>query len=216
VICHRGWWECYANSLLALRTPRQRHYVTRTNASAAVSHIFAIRFLTVVLGNSLHEKSYNDTSDYKHRIRTTAFLKLLPTHTRPLLASMMNTVDSCWKFNMKSHFSLLPWSPSSVCANKYIRMKLSAIYKTVIKPVEILTGNVKNKLHQNYSRSTTWNFLKTFKTLRYRLCGLVVRFSGYRSRGPGFDSRPYQIFWEVGGMERGPLSLVSTIEELLE
>jgi hypothetical protein len=31
----------------------------------------------------------------------------------------------------------------------------------------------------------------------------------------GFDSRHYQIFWEVVGMERGPLSLVSTIEELL-
>jgi hypothetical protein len=30
-----------------------------------------------------------------------------------------------------------------------------------------------------------------------------------------FDSRRYQIFWEVVGMERGPLSLVSTIEELL-
>jgi hypothetical protein len=32
----------------------------------------------------------------------------------------------------------------------------------------------------------------------------------------GFDSRPYQIFWEVVGLERGPLSLVRTIEELLE
>jgi hypothetical protein len=32
----------------------------------------------------------------------------------------------------------------------------------------------------------------------------------------GFDSRRYQIFWEVVGPERGPLSLVSTIEELLE
>jgi hypothetical protein len=49
-----------------------------------------------------------------------------------------------------------------------------------------------------------------------RLCGLVVRVSGYRSRGPGFDSRPYQIFWEVGGLERGPLRLVRTTEELLE
>jgi hypothetical protein len=28
----------------------------------------------------------------------------------------------------------------------------------------------------------------------YRLCGLVVRVSGYRSRGPGFDCRPYQFF----------------------
>jgi hypothetical protein len=31
----------------------------------------------------------------------------------------------------------------------------------------------------------------------------------------GFDSRRYQTFWEVVGLERGPLSLVSTTEELL-
>jgi hypothetical protein len=31
----------------------------------------------------------------------------------------------------------------------------------------------------------------------------------------GFDSRRYQTFWEVIGLERGPLSLLSTIEELL-
>jgi hypothetical protein len=49
-----------------------------------------------------------------------------------------------------------------------------------------------------------------------RLCGLVVRVPGYRSRGPGFDSRCYKIFWEVVGLERGPLSLVRVIEELLE
>jgi len=52
-----------------------------------------------------------------------------------------------------------------------------------------------------------------------RLCGLVVRVSGYRYRGPGFDPRRYQIFWVVVDLERGPLSLVSlvrSIEELLE
>jgi hypothetical protein len=32
----------------------------------------------------------------------------------------------------------------------------------------------------------------------------------------GLDSRRYHIFWEVVGLERGPLSLVSTTEELLE
>jgi hypothetical protein len=48
-----------------------------------------------------------------------------------------------------------------------------------------------------------------------RPCGLVVRVPGYRSRGPGFDFRRYQIFWEVVGLEWGPHSLVSTIEELL-
>jgi hypothetical protein len=49
-----------------------------------------------------------------------------------------------------------------------------------------------------------------------RLCGLVVRVPGYRSRGPRFDSRHYQIFWEEVGLEQGPLSLVGITEELLE
>jgi hypothetical protein len=31
----------------------------------------------------------------------------------------------------------------------------------------------------------------------------------------GLDSRRYQIFWEAVGLERGPLSLVNTTEELL-
>jgi hypothetical protein len=43
----------------------------------------------------------------------------------------------------------------------------------------------------------------------------VVRVSGYKFRGPGFDPHRYQIFREVVSLERGPLSLVSTIEELL-
>jgi hypothetical protein len=47
------------------------------------------------------------------------------------------------------------------------------------------------------------------------LCGLVVRVPDHRFRGPGFDSRRYQIFWEVVCLERGPLSLVRIIEELL-
>ena len=32
------------------------------------------------------------------------------------------------------------------------------------------------------------------KCMNDRLCGLVVRVSGYRYRGPGFDPRRYQIF----------------------
>jgi hypothetical protein len=32
----------------------------------------------------------------------------------------------------------------------------------------------------------------------------------------GFDSWCYQIIWEIVGLERGPLSLVNTTEELLE
>jgi hypothetical protein len=41
----------------------------------------------------------------------------------------------------------------------------------------------------------------------------MVTVPGYRPRGSGLDSLRYQIFGEVVGLERGPLSLVSTTEE---
>jgi hypothetical protein len=47
-----------------------------------------------------------------------------------------------------------------------------------------------------------------------RLCGLVVRVLGYRSGGPG--SIPGTNRKKVVGLERGPFSLVSTTEELLD
>jgi hypothetical protein len=47
-----------------------------------------------------------------------------------------------------------------------------------------------------------------------RLCGLMVRVVGYRSGGPG--SIPGTIRKKIVGLERGPLSLVSTAEELLD
>jgi hypothetical protein len=49
----------------------------------------------------------------------------------------------------------------------------------------------------------------------YKWCGLVVRVPCYSSKCPGFDSRLYQIFWAVVGLERGPLSFMSKTEELL-
>jgi hypothetical protein len=52
-----------------------------------------------------------------------------------------------------------------------------------------------------------------------RLCGLVVRFLGYRSGGPGSISvttRFSEKKKKIVGLERGPLSLVSTTEELLD
>jgi hypothetical protein len=49
-----------------------------------------------------------------------------------------------------------------------------------------------------------------------RHCGLVVRVPGCRRRGPGSIPGATRFFWEVVGLERGPLSLVNAIEELLE
>jgi hypothetical protein len=48
-----------------------------------------------------------------------------------------------------------------------------------------------------------------------RICGLVVRVPGYRSRGPSSIPGATRFFWEVVGLERSPLSLASTTEELL-
>jgi hypothetical protein len=59
-------------------------------------------------------------------------------------------------------------------------------------------------------------FILSNNLLRDRLCGLVVRVLEYRCRGPGFDSRALQKKKKVVGLERGPLNLVSTTEELLE
>jgi hypothetical protein len=47
-----------------------------------------------------------------------------------------------------------------------------------------------------------------------RLCGLVVRVLGYRSGGSG--SIPGTTKKKVVGLERGPLSLMSTTGELLD
>jgi hypothetical protein len=70
--------------------------------------------------------------------------------------------------------------------------------------------------------NASWILVHTFKTLILfclrcdRLCCLVIRVPGYGSRDSVFDSWRYQIFWEVVDLERGPPSLVSITEELLE
>jgi hypothetical protein len=64
------------------------------------------------------------------------------------------------------------------------------------------------------------DILKTISVLSYILCladhlyGLVVRVLGCRSGGPG--SIPGTTRKRVVGLERGPLSLVSTTEEVLD
>jgi len=81
---------------------------------------------------------------------------------------------------------------------------------------EFCNPSPQNILLYDRLRNLTNYFKQTKRHLKDRLCGLVVRVSGYRYRGPGFDPRRYQIFWVVMGLERGPLSLVRSNEELLE
>jgi hypothetical protein len=49
-----------------------------------------------------------------------------------------------------------------------------------------------------------------------RLCGLVVRVLGYRSGGPALPDFLGGGEKTAVGLERGPLSLMSTTEELLD
>jgi hypothetical protein len=63
---------------------------------------------------------------------------------------------------------------------------------------------------------------KILLILNDRLCGLVVRVLGYRFGGPGSIPGTTRFSGgkkkgkQVVGLERGPLSLVSTAEELLD
>jgi hypothetical protein len=94
------------------------------------------------------------------------------------------------------------------CVHLYVHSRMFQVYKlhkTVYDYKVLWDGN------PNYNPR---KFL-VVKLQPDRLCVLVVRVPGYRSRGPGFDSRCYQIFWEIVDLEQGPLSLVSVIEELL-
>ena len=85
----------------------------------------------------------------------------------------------------------------------------------VFENENILVWNVTTELKTGQKRDVTlYQLLLCIFITWYS--GLAVRVSGYRYRGLGFDSRRYQIFWVVVGLERGPLSLVRSIEELLE
>jgi hypothetical protein len=82
-----------------------------------------------------------------------------------------------------------------------------------VLPMFIQVPILKCILHSKY--------VELYKILD-RLCGLVVRVLGYRSGGPGSIPGTTRFSWGGGkekktlvGLERGPLSLVSTTEELL-
>jgi hypothetical protein len=65
-----------------------------------------------------------------------------------------------------------------------------------------------------FMRGTNWIYICYVEESRPPLWS-SGQSSSLQFQKSGFDSRRYQMLWEVMGLERGPLSLVSTIEELL-
>jgi hypothetical protein len=99
--------------------------------------------------------------------------------------------------------------------SKYTHQKFSGCNPPVIKTKHVIEAIQFHARECNIWASCYRLFIILLCYTVDRLCGLVVRVSGYRSRGPGIDSRRFQIFWEAVGLELGPLSLVRTTEELL-
>jgi hypothetical protein len=98
-------------------------------------------------------------------------------------------------------------------------------HNTIKAPIELMTkvlSEWSQRLWLSIIHSTRNKYCRGQYFEEDRLCGLVVRVLGYRSGGPGSIPGITRFFWGGGGrktvvcLERGPLSLVSTTEELLD
>jgi hypothetical protein len=77
-------------------------------------------------------------------------------------------------------------------------------------------GTVLVKASNNLAVSQSVSFRCKWWLVRAKPLWSSGQSSWLQIQRSGLDSRHYQILWEVVGLERGPLSFVSTIEELLE
>jgi hypothetical protein len=113
-----------------------------------------------------------------------------------------------------------------VARNNVLRNENPLLFRKRRQEIVISSYSAILHLSKHHISEYLWNFLQSFT---WEHCAFVkLKKAGgpplwscgqsswlYIQRSE-FHSWRYQIFWEVMGLERGPLSLVSTIEELLE
>jgi len=81
-------------------------------------------------------------------------------------------------------------------SNEILLMRTIQFYMIPVSCNEYSDKIPNQLIHVNFTEAIPLcinNFINVLYTVD-RLCGLVVRVSGYRYRGPGFDPRRYQIF----------------------
>jgi hypothetical protein len=122
------------------------------------------------------------------------------------LLSLVNTVEELLGSNLESweygRGHLLRWP-----CDTFYPQKLA---------LTSLTSGCSVGIVRLHTKATEFN-LSLLIHYQDRLCGLVVRVLGYRSGGPGsITGATKKKKKKVVGLERGPLRLVSTTEELLD
>jgi hypothetical protein len=114
------------------------------------------------------------------------------------------------RFGELCSYNLHGWRLSQIRNNPeafkaYCLLRSSSLIVTCTPELEISTCSKSRNCQDNVRK------IKRFSVF---LCS-SGQSSWLQIQRSGFDSRRYQIIWEVVGLERGPFSLVSTIEELL-
>jgi hypothetical protein len=126
------------------------------------------------------------------------------------------------------------YSRCSLCCIFYSDLKFyifsCSMYRTIRLPLTVLLHHVTILTDTTTVRKNKNNKSEPCGKVTWQISNLICntlisvwpplwssgQSSGYRSRGPGFDSPLCQILWEVVRLVPGPLNLVSITEDQLE
>jgi hypothetical protein len=105
--------------------------------------------------------------------------------------------------NLECLLASIPWKPDGAMMN--------ASHKEVVTMLRIdqeeMRASVSTILSGQGQRTIPTERPLLVGEVSASVCGVVVRIPSYRSRGPGFNSQCYQIFWEAVDLERGDSAL---------